>query len=206
MEKKLIKVVFICGVSGGGKDYIAGKLCDNNHLRSLDVNFHNLKQSTTRSPRSEDEHERYNFLSKEELLKKIYKDEMFAITHFNNTWYGTELSNLVKNEENNTINIAIVNTLGYMNGRNILNMLNDSEDHEYKYEYILIRIIPSEIFEKREGRDEEFLENEKMQLDVFLNYEVDLFIKNEYEDVFSRRQFMQYTDKIQETFKMKYNN
>ena len=157
MEKK--KIIFICGVSGSGKDYIAKKLVDNK-----EYNFNKPKQITTRKKRDENDND-YLFLSKESYLEYYNKGLLFAITQVNGNLYGTPLISVLNENEikdKDTYNIIIVNKLGYLDAINKLEELNKLDN--VIYEYILIRINSSDKV-KRLNRDEKFIENESNELD-----------------------------------------
>ena len=78
------QILFICGESGSGKDYIAKELVKHNNENDSFFFFNKPLQYTTRQKRDETDNG-YNFIDEEEY-KKITND-LFARIYFEFFWY-----------------------------------------------------------------------------------------------------------------------
>ena len=145
------QILFICGESGSGKDYIAKELVKHNNESDSFFFFNKPLQYTTRQKRDETDNG-YNFIDEEEY-KKITND-LFARIYFDNNFYGTPIDSILDEddlENKNIINIVIVNKEGY------LDAINSIDTDEYNY--ILMKIDSDEA--NREDRSQ--IENEKLK-------------------------------------------
>lgn len=170
MRSNSIKTLFISGISGSGKDYICNKLLEYDNSND-DIQFNLCKQITTRKKRKEEElrekhglYVNYDFVTKEEFQKN---HNLFAITEFNNNWYGTKLSEL---KVDNYINLVIVDPNGYNNAITTFNNFNEVYKlKEYrKFQSNLLLVLSGTPFEKREDRDDEFVKKEQDRQDILL--------------------------------------
>jgi guanylate kinase len=85
-------LVIISGSSGVGKSETAKRL-----LNYQDLNIKELIGFTTRPPRpGEVEGKDYYFISKEEFLKKVANNQVFAHAEYNDNHYGTPLNGVKK--------------------------------------------------------------------------------------------------------------
>ena len=84
------KIVAICGKSGAGKDLFARKL-----VEKYPEVFHKIITCTTRPIREgEVDGKNYYYLSKEEFLDKLLKNDLLEAVEFNGWFYGTPYSSL----------------------------------------------------------------------------------------------------------------
>lgn len=144
-KKDKIYLVCMCGSSGSGKSYITERLvCD------FSDEFHKPAQYTTRQRRNNEDPYEYYFVNKEHY--KIIEDKLICKTEINGEFYGT-IPAFVKNK----INILIVNSAGY----------KDFKKYAKKNENIEILLvrIESERPKPRIDRDENFVINERKDLD-----------------------------------------
>lgn len=77
----MTKFIIIVGKSCTGKDTFIKQ------LKQKYTNIHEMKNSTTRPKRNEDE-DTYHFLTKEEMLQELYNDNMIECYIYNNLCYG----------------------------------------------------------------------------------------------------------------------
>lgn len=95
------KLIVVSGPSGVGKDTIVSKFLENN-------NAHLSISATTRLPRKgEINNKDYYFLTKEEFEKRINEDDFLEYATYNNCYYGTPKSSVLKYLEKG-INVILV--------------------------------------------------------------------------------------------------
>jgi len=162
-----MKILFICGASGSGKDFLAKELLNDKEYFK-DIKFNKTRQVTTRKKRN-DEDIWYDFLSKEKYNE--IENTLYAKTHFNGNYYGTPFKNFKKGE----VNLLIVNYEGY---NDFLDKFYNEEDINIKFDketkFLLLRIENDNLL-KRKDRTIETI-NEEKELLQKLNPEI--IIKN----------------------------
>lgn len=158
------KLLLICGVSGSGKTYIEKLLVESNE----GYKFNKLNQVTTRLPRNLEEvnNRVYTFLDHDLYDILDSTDILTAKTNVNGNRYGTIL-----NLKEDHINTVIVNSNGI---KDIIHFI-----HRNKLDIDVFTIcIDSDVLERREGRNDDFLEKERQELSEYY----DLLLKNNADD------------------------
>lgn len=103
METKY-QVIALIGEAGAGKDTIQQATCQLHPLL-----FHSIVSCTTRPKRgNEKDGIDYHFITLEDFTRKVLNGDMMEATEFNNWFYGTPISSLVKDK----INIGVFNPAG----------------------------------------------------------------------------------------------
>lgn len=104
MEEQKIKILALIGKSASGKDTIQNYI-----VNDYPKYAHKIISCTTRPPRlKETEGIDYFFLTPEQFLQKIDKQEMLEYTKFRGWHYGTSIDQLDKDK----VNIGVFNPAG----------------------------------------------------------------------------------------------
>ena len=170
-----IKVLLICGISGSGKTWIENDLIKHSTDK---LEFHKLKQYTTRKPRSDEEINMniYEFIDDEKYDK--IKDTLIAKTEVNGCKYGT-LQDFRKSTNKTTIiNTIIVNRRGH---DDIISFLKNFE-YINNYDIITLEVKVQNEIKNRSDRN---IEKEKKELENIANISIDNSFGNRvnYKDV-----------------------
>ena len=105
--KKGIFVV-ISGPSGVGKDTIVRRLINDG------IGIYSISMTTRKRRKGEIDGKDYFFLSKNEFLDNIKKDNLFEYAIYNNNYYGTPKDFVFNNINNGKNVIAIIDVQGTM--------------------------------------------------------------------------------------------
>lgn len=105
--KKGIFVV-ISGPSGVGKDTIVRRLINDG------IGIYSISMTTRKKRKGEIDGVDYFFISKNEFLDNIKKDNLFEYAIYNNNYYGTPKDFIFNNINNGKNVIAIINVQGAM--------------------------------------------------------------------------------------------
>jgi guanylate kinase len=98
-----IKLIALFGKSGAGKDTIQHWLQEHYDM------FNGLVSYTTRPPRGNEVNGKdYNFISTQEFLDKLSRDEILEYAEFNEWYYGTAIDAF----DENKINLGVFNIQG----------------------------------------------------------------------------------------------
>lgn len=102
-------LIVFCGKSASGKDTYLNLLTQDEYKDLWKKEISSVVSCTTRPKRdNEIDGKDYYFITKEEMLEKLVRDEMYEITEFNNWFYGTPRSSIKEDK----INIGIFNPEG----------------------------------------------------------------------------------------------
>ena len=102
-------LIVFCGKSASGKDTYLNLLTQDEYKDLWKKEISPVVSCTTRPKRdNEIDGKDYYFITKEEMLEKLVRDEMYEITEFNNWFYGTPRSSIKEDK----INIGIFNPEG----------------------------------------------------------------------------------------------
>ncbi|MDD3159789.1 MAG: guanylate kinase [Candidatus ainarchaeum sp.] len=108
-NKKIGKIILFSGPSGAGKTTIANKILD------LDKSFKKIVTCTTRAPRiGEIDGQDYHFLSKDQFLDLIKKDEFIEYAVVYDNYYGSlkkEVLDIINSGKNVLFVVDIVGAL-----------------------------------------------------------------------------------------------
>ena len=100
--------VVISGPSGVGKDTIVSRLINNG------LGIYSVSMTTRNKRKGEIDGKDYFFLSKDEFLDNIKKDNLFEYAIYNNNYYGTPKDFVFNNINDGKNVIAIVDVQGAM--------------------------------------------------------------------------------------------
>lgn len=100
--------VVISGPSGVGKDTIVSRLINNG------FGIYSVSMTTRNKRKGEIDGKDYFFLSKDEFLDNIKKDNLFEYAIYNNNYYGTPKDFVFNNINDGKNVIAIVDVQGVM--------------------------------------------------------------------------------------------
>lgn len=114
----MTKLIILVGKSCSGKDTFTKYLMDNYSM------LHLMKNYTTRPKRNLNEDE-YNFVSHEDLIKKLFNDELIECKEYNNWFYATAKSELIK-DKINIISLSIERANYFYDYLKENNMLNNT--------------------------------------------------------------------------------
>lgn len=104
MGNKKYQIIALMGKAGAGKDSVQNATC-----KAHPNVFHKIVSCTTRPPREgEEDGVAYHFIGLEDFTRKVLNGEMLEATEFRGWFYGTLISNLVKDK----INIGVFNPAG----------------------------------------------------------------------------------------------
>lgn len=99
MESQKIKILFIIGESGCGKDFLAEELCKPPSL------YHKVILTTTRPIReNETQDENYHYVGDAEFHKMVEMGKIGGVKYFNNWGYGIQYKDL----HSHKINICVI--------------------------------------------------------------------------------------------------
>jgi guanylate kinase len=139
----------VVGVSGSGKNSIQEIL-----TREVPWMFSGTRQVTTRNRRPNESC--YDFLYEDEYDARVARGLLFARTEFLGRRYGTRTDSV----DPDRINVIILNEDGYNN------FVADAKEKGWRYFILGLDVENSFTLSlgNREGRDAEFLENERLVL------------------------------------------
>lgn len=143
-------VLFIIGVSGSGKSYLAKQLQE-----KFPNEYYKMRQYTTREKRVNETLEDYYFISKEHY--NIISHCLMANTVVNNNYYGT-----IPVFKEDKIACLVVNCMGIIDG------INYCINKDININYRILYVDSIEPFEKRKDRDESFVNNERKEIEEVL--------------------------------------
>lgn len=166
---KKLNMVYILGLSGSGKSYLArllnGKTLE---INNKDIKFKKLTQVTTREPREEEkdskEIDTYRFITDTEY-ENGYRWNCFAtMTHYTGGKYGTIMPE-IKEIQDDAVFLTIVNKDGLYNA---IERLEERYGDEFDINYTIAVIINTRNCTKLESRACRDRALESKELDIII--------------------------------------